>query len=119
MVREGKGEIIIKIKTGASIDDCNPDILLALIKVAPIYARQGVDTVVTSGSEHYKHHAVRSAHYRGDAIDLRIKNIDAIKRGNVLAAIKRKLGPHYVVLHEGKGKPWEHIHMHYSPIYRP
>ena len=110
---------MIKIKKGASIEGCRPEILLALINVAPIYDRQGVDTVVTSGSERYKHHAVRSAHYRGDAIDLRIKNIDAKKRGNVLAAIKRKLGNHYVVLHEGKGKPWEHIHMHYSPIYQP
>jgi len=108
---------MIKIKTGASIDGCNPDILRALIKVAPIYEKQGVDTVVTSGSEHYKHNALRSAHYRGDAIDLRIKSIDAIKRSNVLAAIKRKLGKHYVVLHEGEGYAREHIHIHWSPIF--
>ena len=108
---------MIKIKQGASIDGCGPEILLALIKVEPIYWRHQADAVVTSGSERYKHNAHRSAHYRGDAIDLRIKNIEVIKRGDVLSAIKKKLGSDYVVIHEGIGKPWEHIHMHWSPIF--
>jgi hypothetical protein len=110
---------MIKVKKGASITGCRAEILEALIDINPIYEKHGVDTVVTSGCEKYKHNAVRSAHYRGDGIDLRIKNILAIKRQNVVAAIKRKLGPDFVVLHEGKGKPWEHIHVHWSPVYHP
>jgi len=108
---------MIKSKRGVSIDNCRPEILIALISVDPIYAKHGVDTVVTSGSEPYKHSALRSAHYRGDAVDLRIKNVEVDKRARVFQAIKRKLGPDFVVLHEGKGKAWEHIHIHWSPIF--
>jgi hypothetical protein len=109
---------MIKLKKGVSIDKCRGEILGALIKAGPIFEKQKVDTVVTSGCEVYKHTAERSGHYRGDALDLRIKHVEVIKRPAVVAAIKRKLGPDFVVLHEGKGKPWEHVHMHWSPVYR-
>ena len=108
---------MIKLKRGASIDKCRPEVLIALISVDPIYAKYGVDTVVTSGTEPYKHSALRSGHYRGDALDLRIKNVPVDKRAMVFQAIRRKLAPDFVVLHEGKGKAWEHIHFHWSPIF--
>ncbi len=109
---------MIKIKPGASIDGCGAEILKALIAVAPFYARHDVDAVVTSGSELYKHTAWRSAHYRGDAIDLRIKTIAKHLRAKLVAAIKRKLGPNFVVLWENKGTPKEHIHIHWSPVFQ-
>jgi len=107
----------IVIKKGASIDDCGAEILRGLISVEPVFTRAGVDVVVTSGSENYPHTAKRSAHYRGDAVDLRIKHVHVDKRGRVVAAIKRKLGPNFVVIHECKGTPQEHIHIHWSPVY--
>lgn len=108
---------MIKLKKGVSIAGCRAEILVGLISVAPVFDKQGVDTWVTSGCEPYKHNAERSGHYRGDAVDLRSKHIAVEKRGHVLGALKRKLGPDFVVLHEGVGKPWEHFHIHWSPIY--
>lgn len=105
-------------KRGVSIGGCRSDILLALIAIEPIYKKRSLDLVVTSGSENYKHSAHRSAHYRGDAADIRSKNIPKADRPNVLMAIKRKLGLDYVVIHEGIGKPWEHFHIHWSPVFR-
>jgi len=109
---------VIRIKQGASIGDCNANILRALIVVESIYAKQNADTVVTSGSERYKHTADRSAHYRGDAIDLRIKNITNGSRKALVRAIKRKLGTDFVVIWEGVGKAHEHIHIHWSPRFK-
>ena len=106
---------MIILKRGVSIAKCREDILRALIMVDPIYAKQGVNTVVTSGSEPYKHTADRSAHYRGDAVDLRIKNIPQNLRKALVRAIKRKLGSDFVVLWEGVGRPYEHVHIHWSP----
>ena len=107
----------IVIKRGASIEGCRPETLLAAIRIEPLYKKYNVDLVVTSGSEAYKHSAKRSAHYRGDAIDIRTKNLIPAARIKVLKAIKRKLGGDYVVLHEGIGKPWEHFHIHWSPAF--
>ena len=107
----------ITCKRGASIDDCRRKILLASIKIEPLFKKYNVDLVVTSGSEPYKHSAKRSAHYRNDAIDIRTKNLIPADRLKILKAIKRKLGPDYFVDHEGIGKPWEHFHIHWSPVF--
>ena len=109
---------MIVVKRGASIKKCREDILRALISVDPIYAKHGVNTVVTSGSEVYKHTADRSGHYRGDAVDLRIKNIAKDLRKALAQAIKRKLGSDFVVLWELAGTPSEHIHIHWSPRFK-
>ena len=107
----------IIVKRGASIEGCGPEILLAAIKIEPLYAMLSVDLVITSGSEEYKHSSHRSAHYRGDAQDWRIKSIPKQDRKKLLKAIKRKLGPDYVVIHENIGTPQEHIHAHWSPVF--
>lgn len=109
---------MIRVKPGASIEGCGPEILRALIKVDSIYIKLEVPTVVTSGSENYEHTAVRSAHYRGDAIDLRVKNVPKQKRARLASRIKAVLGKDYIVIHEGIGHPWEHIHIHWSPVYK-
>lgn len=104
-------------KRGASLDGCREKILLAAIRVEPLFAKYGVDLVITSGAEPYKHTARRSGHYRGDAIDARSKTIPKTERRKLLGKIKRKLGPDFVVILENEGSPTEHYHMHWSPVY--
>ena len=105
-------------KRGVSLLGCRPEILVALIDIEPLYAKQGLGAVVTSGSEkHQKHSAHRSAHYRGDAADTRSKSLPEEERPKMLRKIKRKLGPDYVVILESKGKPNEHFHIHWSPVF--
>ena len=108
----------IKIKPGASIENCGPEILRAAIAIDPIFSAHGADLVITSGSENYKHSAERSKHYSGDAIDVRSKNIPESERKSVAAKIKRKLGPDFVVIYESAGKPYEHYHIHWAPVYK-
>ena len=107
----------IKVKPGASTKGCSAEILQASITCEPAFAKHKVDLIVTSGVERYEHTAIRSAHYRGDAEDWRIKHIPQDKRPGLINAIKKRLGPNYVVIWENKGKKSEHIHVHWSPVF--
>ncbi|MBE9515972.1 MAG: hypothetical protein IME93_03225 [Proteobacteria bacterium] len=110
----------IKVKEGASISNCRKEILCALITIiSPLFKSHDLDTVVTSGAEMYKHSVKRSAHYRGDAVDLRSKHIpnEGLK-AKIFDELAATLGDDFVVLWEGVGKPWEHYHIHWSPVYR-
>lgn len=111
---------MIKVKKGASIKGCRKEILTALINtIGPVFEKEGVDTVVTSGCERYKHSVRRSAHYRGDALDLRSKHLsDKITKNRVYSKLKRNLGPDFVVVLEAVGRPWEHFHVHWSPVHK-
>ena len=110
---------MIKVKRNASIDGCRKEILLALVtKIHPAFEAENVDTVVTSCIEVYKHSVNRSAHYRGDALDIRSKNLFPKRtKMRVLARLKRGLGSDFVVILESVGRPWEHFHIHWSPIH--
>lgn len=101
----------MKIKPGASIDGCRAMILIALIKVESLFISRGVPMVITSGTDG-KHSVKHSGHYRGDGADLRTRDLKPQYRPGLVRAMKRKLGPHYVVVLESN-----HIHMHWSPIY--
>lgn len=102
----------MKIKPGVSIVDCSAEILRGAILIESLFVSRGTSLVITSGVERYKHSAERSAHYRGDAIDVRSRDIPKEEQKPLLKAIKRKLGPHYVVILEST-----HYHLHWSPIY--
>jgi hypothetical protein len=106
----------VKVKKGASIDDCRAPILRAAIVIEPIFISFGApELVITSGSEVYKHSAERSAHYRGDAIDTRSKTVDNAPA--LAVAVQAELGPDYVVILENHQSRTEHIHIHWSPVY--
>ena len=110
---------MIKIKSCAAIDNCGAEILRAAIAIEPIFEERGVDLVITSGSEIYRHSAVRSAHYRGDAIDVRSNSLPSVIKPAVLHDIQKTLGRDYVVLLEAPGRPQEHFHIHWSPMFHP
>lgn len=66
--------------------------------------------VVTSAAEPIEHSVPRSAHYRGDAIDIRIWHLPDVPAA--VEELKELLGPDYVVLQEPT-----HIHIHWSPVF--
>ena len=106
------------IKKGASIDSCNAQILRAYIAIIqPLYKEYGQEAAITSGSEAYEHSAKRSAHYRGDALDLRSKVFTVEQKHAILEKLSNQLGPDFVIILEGLGKVYEHFHIHWSPVY--
>ena len=59
----------------------------------------------------------RSAHYRGDALDIRSKHLGKLvkSKGGSSSGIEgwteHRLGPNFVVILESIGKPYEHYHI--------
>ena len=102
------------LKEGVSIDGCRAEILIAAITIiAPLYKRYGHQLVITSGTEDVKHSVKRSAHYRGDAIDLRHRYFSDKAKYQMCEELEEKLGSNFVILLERT-----HIHVHYAPIYK-
>lgn len=100
----------MRVKPGATIDGCSGEILKAAILIEPLFKNAGVELVITSGTRE-THRADRSGHYRGDALDLRTRDLPyQSAKVKLVKAIKRKLGSAYVVILESN-----HIHLHWSP----
>ena len=103
---------MILVKPGVKLTGLRSEILIGLILIDPVAGKFGVNVVVTSTRES-KHLATRSGHYRGDGVDVRTRDLKTQdKKVAYRNAIKKKLGPDYVVILEGN-----HIHIHWSPIY--
>ena len=77
-----------------------------------VFKEFGEESVITSGSEKYKHSAKRSRHYRGDALDFRHRFFVWQVKTKVLEELKRRLGKHFVVVLESS-----HFHIHFAPVY--
>jgi len=90
-------------------------ILIALITLNDLH-KQMTDQplTITSGAENIRHSVERSAHHRGDAVDVRIWQLASTNDVDSFVQKARKaLGPDYVVLLEKT-----HIHVHWSPKYQ-
>lgn len=107
---------MIDVKPGASLGGCRAPILIALLKIGNLFERHGIPCVVTSGAEPWPGHQIRSAHYRGDAVDLRIKDLPPEARAGMVAEIRAAIGPDFTVLREGQSTESEHYHVQWSPI---
>lgn len=86
-----------------------------MLKVEPAFAKLGLDCVITSGREKYKHSTTYSRHYAGTAVDVRSKTVK--NKNRLKINLKRRLGKDFKVLLESEGKPWEHYHISYAPTY--
>lgn len=106
---------MISCKEGASLADCRAPILRALIQIGNYYGSRGLDCVVTSGAEQWPGHAETSAHYRGDAVDVRLHTVAQADRMEFVRQVQALLGMDYQVMREGSGTGNEHLHVQWSP----
>ena len=109
--------IILKNKE-IEIKDLVTELKVALmLKIEPAFAKLGLDCVITSGHENYKHSATHSRHYWGGAVDIRSKTVK--NKHRLTINLKRRLGKDFKVILESQGKPQEHFHISYAPTYTP
>lgn len=100
---------MIQIKEGASVHGLGTEILIALLIASKVYEKHGIDFVITSGTDGV--HGYSSEHYKGDAIDVRTRNITPETKKNLMAGeIKQSLGNDYDVVLEST-----HLHIEYDP----
>ena len=92
----------------------DPKIDMAMVMViASFRAVQGDNAykpVITSAND-YNGHKNNSLHYKGKAVDIRVKDISDEKRNDIAEVLRLSLGPGYIVLHEDKGNSNEHLHI--------
>ena len=100
-------------KDGVSLDIV-PALDTAILKINKIYQTVLQDPdykiVITSAND-FNGHKKNSAHYKGEAIDVRIKNIDKDLKNDIVNLTKGILGSNFTVIHEDVGTPNEHLHV--------
>lgn len=104
--------IDIKKKDGTVNLDVNPAFTQAVPVLKTAWAMLGLDCVVTSGKD--GQHSKNSAHYSGNALDLRTwdisKHMTPMAFGyNLAVALKLVCGDGFYVVLDG-----DHIHLEYS-----
>jgi len=104
----------LRFKEGVSPDQLTKEGLWAAVVADRVhYTLTGTSAVITetNGS---KHRVPNSAHYRGDAVDIRIWYTDGENSTDeFVEAMQDELGEHYDVILEK-----DHIHVEWDPIYK-
>ena len=111
----------ISLKQGVQIAGCSQEILFAAAVAAPIWAQYGakIDNdsltplVITSGRDGY--HSSKSKHYRGDALDFRVRNMPRANWEDATKLLANCLGRDYDVILEDTNLSNAHVHVEFEP----
>lgn len=95
-----------KIKEGADVTNLHPRIQDAITKADKIYKEFGIECVITSGRD--SKHGTQSLHYKGQAVDLRLRDFINI----LVQKLRSACGPDYDIIAEFNPP---HIHLEYDP----
>jgi hypothetical protein len=102
----------ISLKNDVELLFLDPHIVLADVIIASIFAENGYDCQITSGTE--GQHMAGSLHYIGKAHDFMTHHVSRITLPNLVKEVVDAL-PGYVVLLEDLDLPNEHMHVQFSP----
>ena len=104
-------------RTAAIIGKISPQLNTGIMVAKDVYAHYNLDCVITSVGD-YRHSAVYSEHYQGNAADIRTKNIkDPESKQLIKNMIIKHLPLGFVLLFENEGTVREHFHLAYRPKY--
>ena len=99
----------MKVKDGVDLDELRDEMRAACPIIDEVHQELAQREAIATSTKDGKHSVKRSAHYRGDAVDLRTWYAD----GDEFAIqLRLALGENFVVLHES-----DHVHVHWSPVY--
>lgn len=95
------------VKSGVDLNDIKPEMIQGLLICCAVYIHHGQNFVVTSGRD--GKHMASSFHYKGLAVDLRIRDLKGMTAQEMAAKLREALGKHYDVVVEK-----DHIHVEYD-----
>ncbi len=99
----------MKIKSDVDLRGLQPQMAIAAIVAASVYAANGAELMITSGTEGT--HMKGSLHYKGLALDLRLPGFSGEAATNLLVSnLRANLGPQFDVVLEGT-----HVHIEWDP----
>jgi hypothetical protein len=104
----------LSVKQGASVRGLRPEIIMAVIVAAGVYAEYEKPCVLTEGTggKHRKH----SLHNKGLAIDLRVRDpegkweLSQEQVEEIVMKLSYRLGAEFQVVNE-----YDHIHIEFDP----
>lgn len=96
------------IKPGVDLRGISPQMVLAFTIAQHVYGKYGYDCVITSCSDGV--HGPNSLHYKGQALDLRTKNVSRVDLSKIYQELVLFLGDQFDVVLEG-----DHIHVEFDP----
>lgn len=98
----------VELKAGVVLD-LSPEMRAALDTVEAVHVRiAGRGAIITSARD--GKHKDGSLHYRGDAVDVRTRDLAPAVRARLASALANDLGPGFDVVLEP-----DHIHIEYDP----
>ena len=105
---------MLRLRPSVRLKDLHPAMVIAAMVVENAYRQVGKDCVITSAND--STHGQGSLHFKGKALDFRIKNLPANQRQAVVANIRDALPvTDFDILWEDVGLDNEHLHVEYQP----
>lgn len=101
-----------QLKKGVKLTDLSPQMVLAAIVVNSVYEQYHASCTVTSAND--SKHSDTSWHYKGRALDFRVRDFSGDKQ-LLRREIETALGPEFDVLLEGLGTANVHLHVEHDP----
>ena len=98
----------MKLKKGVKLNGLGTEILIGIMVAKSVYDKYVVEFVITSATDSL--HGYSSEHYKGDAVDIRTRDIPEDKRELVANEIREALGAEFDVVLEKT-----HLHIEYDP----
>ena len=96
------------LKPGVRISGIRPELVLALILIEPVAYKFNTQLTITSISD--GKHGANSLHYKGLAVDIRTRNIEAERRKKFTDAVHAAIGDEFDVVLES-----DHLHVEFDP----
>jgi len=97
------------IKPGVSLRGLSAEIVVGHMIISQIFQEMGKACVITSGSD--GRHMLKSAHYRGDGLDYRIRHLTEEEQGRLQKEGTKRLGKEFYF----KVKPNKlHAHLEFN-----
>lgn len=100
----------MKLKQNVRVKGIRPELLIAIIIAQEKFEKAGYELIITSLND--STHGKNSYHYKGLAVDLRLKHINTeAEKIAIVAAIKESLTSDWDVLYESPGGSNQHCHI--------
>lgn len=101
----------MEIKAGVTLRGIQPEMVVALMIMEPVFLREGVELIITSCGD--SQHSKNSRHYSGFGLDIRTRNLHKDDIPNVAAKLQTALGPEFKIIFEVN-----HFHLQYNGLPR-
>ena len=108
---------MISLKPGVQLKDLQPQMVLALQIAEGLWEKYGQPELVVTSCNDSKH-MPGSLHYKGRAVDLRIKTVPVANREKLVIDLDNAFGGdtgEFDILWEYQGTANEHVHVEFDP----